>query len=252
MQLSGNHRKFALNIYPIIIICLTILFSACGPSVNDVEKITDQDELFKIAISDTSNSKLYFAAFNKLTDQKALMRLAMHSRYFAQRSRAAERVTDQNRLIEIMKYRPENEVYPYMSVKLRRIVVHKITDQKALIEIAKNDPDKHVRWSAFEKITDQKALIEIARNNSDVITRKVAVGKINDQKVLIEIARNDSDVITRKVAVEKIYDQKILIEIAKNDLNSNVRSCAVGRLKITEIDDQELLFLIVRNEVSYW
>jgi hypothetical protein len=100
--------------------CASLNSTSYHSRIRAVNKITDQNILFKIALEDINN-EVKMAAFNKINDQNLINKTAIES-------------SDKG---------------------LRLLAVNKISDQNILFKIALDDINNEVKVSAFNKITDQ-------------------------------------------------------------------------------------------------
>ncbi len=252
-----------------------------NPNINHSEivaKITDQQQLYKIALSGQSFTKFAkFTAIKNINNRTMLKKIAKRSkisdhRDFANARLTIEPITSQIKLAKIAR-KGQNEY-------LRRAAINKLTDQATLAKIALNKNDSgylripaivrlkdnavlekivysqkstgiSVRYNAAEQITDQTMLIKIA--NSDLVdaVRRRAVRKITDQNVLAGIALYNKNSQIREAAVETLQDQKVLGEVALMESSfSGDRS--ISRTAIQKMTNPAILKKIISDNYSDW
>lgn len=122
----------------------------------------------------TTNRKKEDAAVNmvkKITNQEELAKIALNAPIDNVRSWAVEKLTDQAVLLQIAK----NNNY---STLFRGRAVRNLTNQSVLINFAKNDKDHHIRWSAIFNLTEQSVLKYISENDNEEYVRKAAAEKL--------------------------------------------------------------------------
>ena len=183
---------------------------------------------------------------------------------------AANRLTDQELLADVVKKAKDNQV--------RRVTLNMLDKQhqELFAQIARNDDDKSVRIIATDKLTDQMLLADLAKNAKDSDIRQAAIEKMNEwhQILYIEIAKdyraNDT---LRETAVRKLTNQDLILEIAKNakygfrhvaieklerlqhqtmfsDIAKNDQDENVRKSAIKKLNDQTLLADIAKNDES--
>ncbi|VAW99773.1 hypothetical protein MNBD_GAMMA22-2924 [hydrothermal vent metagenome] len=250
------------------------------PNINHaeiIEKIIDQKQLFKIALSDQVYSKyVMFTAISKINSRAMLAKIAKRSkirdhRNYANARLTVEAITSQAKLIKIAK-KGKNE-------HLRKAAIIKLTNQSALADIALNDNNngylkataisrlkdndilKKIVYSqdsirnsmsyyAAEQITDQTMLINIVNSDLSEKVRRRALARINDQNILIGAAKFNQNKELRATATKKIHDQKALEVIAKTtSLSSNTR--AISKNAIQKIINPAVLKKIVTKRADW-
>ena len=159
--------------------------------------------------------------------------------------RAVEKVIDQQKLAEIAKTAPLDDV--------RIAAVEKIVNQSVLEYIAKNDTDDYVRVSAIRKMTNQSALLELAKRKDcnrhlDKVSYPsvVATKKLTEQNAISEVGLNAFEYCARVAAIENINDRSVLHKIAKNDKDEWVRAKAAVKIN----DDMVLAKVICSLEAG--
>ena len=225
-----------------VLLVMLLVVIGCGPSVETVERTTDQSELAKIALEAKDKRVRLFAAA-KLTDQTLLAKLALEPKNNDRRRVAVERLTDQALLAKLALEEKDKE--------LGRVAVSKLTDQILLAKIALEANDGQLCGAAVERITD-KALLskmgmwikpeltrqlkdetllgKIAVGAKDWNVRRVAAGRVNDQALLAKIAMQDQRSEVRHIAVEKLTDQVVLAKTAMEDKDKEVRRASTAKL----------------------
>jgi len=213
-------------------LCVALfVLGGCGPSVETVQRMTDQRELAKIALED-KDGRVRRAAAEKLTDQALLARIAAEDKDWNVRRADVEKITDQALLAKIAGEEKDRDI--------RRAVAAKITDQGFLAKIALEDKDEQIRRAAVAKIPDPALLAKAALQDRNSNVRYAAASKLSDQGLLAKIALEDEEWNVRRAAVAKLADQALLAKIAARDTVGVVRSAAVAK-----ITDPGLLTMVV-------
>ena len=192
-----------LKIMILIIIGISLYSCASLNSTNyqariiAVNKITDQETLYRITLND-KNSQIRRTAYNKITDQSLINKLAIESIDEDLRLDAINKTTDQNVLCEIAI----NELWSYM----RMPAYNKITDQNFIKRLAIEIKEPLLNIQAVNKITDQKELMSISQNDDNWDVRKEAFKKLNDNSldVLTREAKNPALVLSSKIRLGRV------------------------------------------------
>ena len=218
------------------VIILVVLFSSCGPNINNsdpiergkaVRRITDQATLAKIATDDKSSHVRHIALY-MLTDQVLLSKIALD---------------------------PGNDEF------LRRQAIEKITDIEVLATIAAEYESNRSAWSisryAIERLEEQSLLEKISDLTDEVLLTKIAIavdspnvyktaiGKINNQVLLAEIFHKARGTSTQEAAFDRITDQSLLNKIALDSkYYTSIRARSIR--KLTD-PDQATLAKIVKD-----
>lgn len=165
-----------------------------------LNKLTDQNELYKIALECCNIGPGEDIIFSRLSDQKMLADVAWKAKDWRYRSDAVKRLTDQ-RVLEDLAQKSD-------SAQVRIGAVNKLENQEILSKIALGEKAEFVRAAAVTRLTAQDALATVALTDQDYKIRYAAVSKITDQEILLKIAKTDMDADIRKVAKEKITDRE--------------------------------------------
>jgi len=201
-----------------------------------LEKIEDQ-ELLARAVMHESERSVYQPAMERITDQRALLQLALGHRKPPACRLATEKL-DEAALLQVAREHDKPSV--------RQFAIERVTDQTVLSEAAINERLPSVRQAAMERVTDQRVLARIAKNDATWKIRQIAVTRINDQGVLAEIARSDKKDLVRQSAVKKLEDQPTLAAIAASDAPESVRQSAVRNL-----EDQEIIAEVALQDADW-
>ena len=139
--------------------CITIIFMAgCSDPFEVALETTDGDKGERLV--------------EKISDQKALARVALEANHW----------------------------------RVRRQAVWNLTDQSALARVALEDKDTSVRKEAIKSLTDQAVLAKIALEDESDFVREAAIKKLNDQTVLAKIAIEDGNPSVRRKAFQSLID----------------------------------------------
>jgi hypothetical protein len=189
-----------LKMMILIIIGISIYSCASLNSTNyqsrirAVNKITDQNTLYKVALEDISY-EVKIAAFNKITDQNLINKIAIESKEPKLRIEAVNKITDQNNVaLEDISYEVKieamNRLNPSQLTKLasdfkelylKLRVVDLLTDQIELMNISQNNDNWDVRKAAFKKLNDNSLdiLTREAKDNALSLSAKIRLGRIS-------------------------------------------------------------------------
>ena len=223
-------------------------------------RITDQQALFKIALSARGTYMRYYAA-KQLTDQSLLEKLAKKSTEASMRVFAARRLKDQRTLAAIVLDQKE----PLLS---RALALDGLTDQRLLADIARKDHDEAIRRNAVKyrhpfrvnstysvggrlnsfavkKLTDQRLLEKLSTEGRCLLTCEFAKTRLAELYLLARANGNDSGVDITVATVGRLDDPHLLADLAVSTLRDDVRAAAVGKLA-----DQRLLANVAGNLVG--
>jgi hypothetical protein len=144
-----------------------------------LNRISDQDLLYKVVI-EVGDTEVKWAAFNKITDQDLINKLAVESRDAKISLDAVRKVTDQDVLLEIAYQHPPNEI---MSVVLEKLEPENIS------KLMNESVGQALKLRIVELLKDQKQLTNIAIDNDDWTVRQAAFRKLDESSL---------DIITRE------------------------------------------------------
>lgn len=202
-------------------------------------------------------------AFERVTDDAQLIRIAKDASYDMNRRDAVKLIDDQAVLVELTRAETDPEVLQEIMKKLDDQVMlaqfavknwyrwwasaeaaRKLTDQEKLKEIVFGEYHKVIRTAAAEAITDQETLIRILNDEPEYEVRVAAVNNLTDQDVLYGAAKNDSEVWVRKYAAARLTNDDRLLDIIATEA-----SCHVNEAAVAAIQDKSLLPRIVEGEI---
>jgi hypothetical protein len=191
-----------------------------------VKKITDQAALLDIALHD-KHEVIKEAATERIEAQNELKKLFSDSTDDAQKLHAIEKIADQIFLKKISTDQNEKDIFKLEALQ-------KIKDEKTLFNIAKDESSGQlIKENCIHKIKNQallKKLFEVHGLQWKI--RELIIQKIEDKSFVKEIAEHtkewDADV--REWAVKKITDKRMLKRLADNDPDKNVRDAANKKL----------------------
>lgn len=205
-------------------------------SIEEIDKITDENTLKSIVINESNNLNVRLAAIKKITNDRILEIIYFKVSNFAIEKECLNRISDDEKLISVINHK--------YHIDFLRIVFNKL-QPKSVIKLLKSfnftiyddDDVQEVFKDQLDKITDKNALNGIARNAANSTIREMAVEKVTDKKTLISIAKNnDEETHVREKAIEKITDNNVLKDIYYN-------ADYFGReLVIKNITDQDFLY----------
>jgi hypothetical protein len=199
-----------------------------------VNELTSQKALTQLAIHGSPEVRL--AAFEKLTDQRALTEVVFNSKQFKlaaveKLSKMVNELTDQNALKQVAIHGGQDA--GLAAVEKLSKMVNELT-QIALANVAKKAKEQRVQLAALDKL-DDNYLFEIVADNPVGLA---AVDKLTDQYILMKVAM-EADSGAGCLAVEKIAPQDLLRRVATYAKNLNVRFAAIA--KLTNKGDLEFL-----------
>lgn len=158
--------------------CATLNSTNYQARIRAVNKITDQNILYKVALEDIS-FEVKIAAINKITDQNLLYNIAIESVEPKISLEAVNKITDQDILY---KFALENR-------SLIWIEAMKKLSARQLAKLASDFKELGFKLMAVDLLTDQIELTNIAQNNDNWDVRKAAFKKLDD---------NSLDILTRE------------------------------------------------------
>lgn len=189
--------------------------------------ITDPEILCEIVINNKRFPRINYDAFNKVSDQKLLIKIAKEANNDFVRYGAVKKITDQDALVEVAKTNTVNEIR-YMAVK-------RITDHQALAEIAKNDTLDIVYCEAIKKLEhDTDPVVELILSRGDLTAQTKMMKAITNQDALVKIAKNSDSEMIQKEAIANLTDYDLLREIADSENLTSISGMADEKLVFQE------------------
>ena len=196
------------------------------------ERITEPRLLLRLAVESQTEEKGK-RALEKISDNALLIQAARTACVSAVRGKAVSRLEDPAVLAEIARKDKSAEV--------RERAVGGLKDQEVLKEIARGDRSVSVRRAALERIDDHEARYAIAREDENEVIRAEAFSAMGDQESLAQLVRSAKTTDARKKAVEHLKDQKTLEEAARSDPSADIRRLARGKIRDPRVK-AELVF----------
>jgi hypothetical protein len=190
-----------------------------------VNKITDQNILYKVAIEDL-NFEVKIAAFNRITDPNLISKIAIESKEPILRLEAVNKITDQRILYEV--------ALEDMSYEVKIAALNWITDPNLINRLAFESKDPNIRLEAVNKITDQNILYKAALEDKYDI--KIAAMNRLNPSLLAKLASDFKEINLKLKVVEVLTDQIELMNISQNNDNWDVRKAAFKKLDVTSLD----------------
>lgn len=169
---------------------------------------------------------------SRITNQSKLLQAVIYPSFDSVRKDAVEKITDERAHFAIIKYFLAKYALSDTEAFLSSHAAQQITDESALCEIIKKIPNRcdtrEICKAAVEKISSQHMLEDIALNARHPYAKELAIGKMTDNAMLLTFARKGSG-----AAVKAITDTAILLDFAKendSEISAAMRSMAVERL----------------------
>ena len=179
--------------------CASLKSTNYQARIRAVNKITDQNILYKVALEDISY-EVKIAAFNKITDLNLINKLAIESKEPKLRLEAVNKITDQNILYKVAF---EDK---YDNVKVAAMNRLNKTYPSQLTKLASDFKELNLKLKAVDLLTDQIELMNISQNNDNWDVRKAAFKKLNDNSldVLTREAKDPALVLSSKIRLGRI------------------------------------------------
>jgi hypothetical protein len=209
--------------------CASLKSTNYQARIRAVNKITDQNILYKVALEDISY-EVKIAAFNKITDQNLINRLAIESKEPKLRLEAVNKITDQNILYKV--------AIEDISYEIKIAAFNKITDQNLINRIAIESKELKLCLEAVNKITDQNILYKVAledRRDNVIVAAMNRLNKLYPIQ-LTKLANDFKQLYLKLRAVDLITDQIELMNISQNNDNWDVRKAAFKKLNDNSLD----------------
>jgi len=216
----GANRRYKINIYPWTETNLTKM------DLNGMEFVRQVREGLSLQVPPSdpldlpiANKALAsrIAGINRMTDQRALAKLAC---------------TDKDSAV-------------------RKAALRKLSDPAALAKVASDARESDVRWAAINRVTNSAVLMKVARQNNgwDGYLNAAAVERLNDQAALFQLACNATNWAglwtVRNHATSKLMDQEALATVACEEHEPQICRTAVRGLT-----NQDLLVKVLLHGVQ--
>ena len=199
-------------------ILLSVLVG-CEPSVETVQRTTDQAKLARIAV----NARHHYgkesagkAAVTNLTDQALLGKVALEARVNYVRRAAVKKLTDQALLVKIAVGDADEEV--------RGAAIQTIKDPAMLAKLAVED--RRLRVDVFRNLQDQATLAKLVVDAKDVDVRTAAMWHLRDRTLLASIAMEDGNEAVRSAAVKQLGDSGAFAKLDMTQADPDLKLCA--------------------------
>lgn len=168
----------------------------------------------------------------RITDQQQLYEIAISHQSMDLRISAIETISNQVLLKKIL--------FEVQELELQNAILKRIDDQSVLCTFALDtERDPLLRVQAVERLENRKALEKLLFSENQYI-RRAAILKIQDQSLLTRIMTESEDHILRKRAVERSLDKQTLQDIIAEDDSPLVIDTALKRLQaINKLDIHE-------------
>lgn len=205
-------------------------------SVAALAEISDEDALLDIALTAPTPSIREKAA-GRVSGESRLVALARKSQDESLREAAVARLDTEDALVNIA-----TSLDALLGIK--RAALSRIKTQASLHKIAKSgNVPLDLRMVAIGQITQNSLLCDIAQTVQVPSVRKEAAARVVEPIWITELALNVKDESIRQDAVERIDDAFVLNQIAIRDSSDEVRYAAVSR-----VSDQNALVSIAGSD----
>jgi hypothetical protein len=176
--------------------CASLNSTKYQTRIRAVNKVKDQNTLYKVALEDTSY-EVKIAAFNKITDQNLINRLAIESKEPELRLEAVNKVTDQNILYKVALDDDDVSVTGVALGKLSQGLLAKLTTESKEVTL---------RLRAIYYLSDQIELMSISQNNDEWVVRKAAFMQLNDNSldILTREAKDPALILSANIRLKRI------------------------------------------------
>ncbi len=203
-----------------------------------VADISDQSELFEIAMNDPAES-VALAALQKITGGQHLSAIAASTTREKMASLAVSGINDIEQLYVIARsaFLPQariaaiqriNDVDAGRFVELAcregnhqvlQVLVNKITGDAELVRIVNKAASPFARTAALYNMSDlsQNFLFSIVKTDREPSVGVSAVDLITDTHMLAAIIRGDFHISVKKAAVERIEDKALLLDLSQGE-----------------------------------
>jgi hypothetical protein len=172
--------------------------------------------------------KVYRGALANLTDQNLLYRVVSECTIDEIRKSAAKKITDEGLLLRLIN----EDKFQNVDV-IRRIAVERLTDQEKLIEIARSYPCDLVRRGVVKNLEDPHTLEMLALGDASWKLRRAAIKKVGTRAVLLRIAQADEHEFVRLEALLRLGDKRLLGDFIQT-ANPDARKRALSRMDADE------------------
>jgi hypothetical protein len=227
MQFSLRPYKFLKNTTLILIVfsifsCASLNSRSYRSRLRAVDKITDQNVLYKVALDDY-NYEVKIAAFYKITDQNLITRLAIKSSDAELCLLAFNKIADQN-IIDKLAVESDDQ-------DLQLLAINKVTDQDIIYKIALNDRNFNINVAAMKRLTSGLQA-KLANESKDLRIKFKVVELCSDQIELMGISQDNDNWEVRKVAFSKLNSNSldILTREAKDPAINLSANISLGRI----------------------
>ena len=210
---------------------LPIANKALAARIADINQLTDQNALTKLACTD-KDSAVRKAALRKISNPAALGKVACDARESDVRWAAINRVTDSGVLMKVARQNNGWDGY------LNAAAIEKLNDQAALAQLARDATNWPGLWTvrnhATSKLTDQEALATVACEEHEPQICRTAVRGLTNQELLVKVLLHGGDFsAVRKQAFNKL-DSSHLTALASQTKDS--AQVIASKIKLGELN----------------
>ncbi len=178
-------------------------------SLEAVQKIADQQMLCKLLLLNVLSDAAQDAAFDKLSDEAILLRIAQEALMDGTRIKAVQRMMNQDELVMIMK----EDSSGYVRAEAIKKLDDNRLDLSDLLSIAMNACNEYSLpaedgEAAVDRIYDENCLLEIALKAQDFSVRIKAAEKLKEHRLIMEYLIHTEDDSSFKTFAKRITDPK--------------------------------------------
>lgn len=190
-----------------------------------------------------SEGQLRLIRAAEIEDEARFCAAAMQVDDFKVRAAAAERLTSQRLLNDII----EKDDSP----TVRAAAAARLTDPENLFGIIMDEEDAAAREQMLAHLGDEGVLARVAREHEDWQTRRAAVTLMNDPYTLAQIARTDDRIEVREAALAQITDEDVLYDIAMTAVRPRLGVAPVAASAAERVTDRQHLLDIAIGAAEF-
>ena len=186
-------------------------------NVNKPKKEETQEELLEKVNNTLLNLEVREDALNKITDDNILFNIALDKKYDKSlRFRAIKKISNQDLLMEIATSNDSQVDY---------LATMGLDEPNLLLIIANTKLSTTVRKEALFYTNSQSIFAACAKTpDEDIEIRKDAIRYLSDKELLVKIAKNEDNPEIRRHAIDYGgFDDETLSDLLKNEKDEDVR-----------------------------
>lgn len=233
----GKKRAFLTGLPAICILLCPLI--GCEPSVESVNRTTDQSKLAEIA-SEAHHYDIRQAALTKLTNQLFLAKIATTASNSDACHSAVAKLTDETLLAQI--------AIGLNDLEIRQTAVTKLADQSKLVEVAIKASTFDIRQAAVAKLTDQASLTQVATEADNFNVRQAALDKLTNQALKQKMAVDSKEQYYRGLTFDQLTNQLGAHAISLDDLTDQTLLAQIA-VETEDRDFRQDVFAKLTNQV---